>query len=226
MQGLLRAPLQITSLNSGAVLTLRGLELGTYPSIIYGYETGETITINPWKVARNFSYYKAPMPKECLLQGKYDCAAASLAVLLGHTLFQVKGVMGAHGWRNDRSGSTDKILRETARAFGHDLVFCGRRSILAMLDKIPPAMITIRSLNYAKGAHGVAWHDGQLIDPNYGSATRKFWGPEWAPWTVDAYSALVVSKRVLSDADHKEIEGIRKHGTDEEICEVIAGIAI
>ena len=47
-------------------------------------------------------------PTHLIPQGKYECGAAALATLLGHTLFNVKRVLGQFGWRNDFSGVSEK----------------------------------------------------------------------------------------------------------------------
>lgn len=222
--GLIRAPKRIMHGPTGTLLSLKGLELGENPLAIYEDDEGAEILLLPSLIEKEY-YYDRPQPHEDLItQGKYDCAAAALAMLLGHTLFQVKSVMGEHGWRNDDKGAGDKISRATARSFGRDLVWCGRKSLARLLHLVPDGMVCVKSLNYKGMGHGVTWLNGQIIDPNYMIKERKSWGPQWAPWTMAANGVHVLAKEPLSDKFFKEFREIRIGGTEQELCEAIMHI--
>lgn len=165
-------------------------------------------------------------PTELVPQGKYECGAAALAVLLGHTLFNVKRVLGDCGWRNDFDGVTEKQLRYAARAFGRDLVWCNYGMLDTMKYELPMpnAVITIRSLNYKKKWHGIAYYEGQVIDPNFGMAGRKYWFADADLKCIGISSASIITKRPLTDAEYSQIESLRKakmvHSAMEHVLKV------
>jgi hypothetical protein len=223
---LIRAPRAITHIRSGETLKLAGFELGTNPLSLYFRERGDMWKLKPYDLETEYSYVKPETPRHFVSQGKFECAPAAFSALTGHSLFQVKRVMGDAGWRNDNKGAGDRVMRAAALAFGHDLVRCGRRSILALLEKMPPCILTVPSLNYKGRAHAVTWYDSQIIDPNYGRLDRRYWSPEWAPWTIDAHDALVLTKHALTDSEHREIKRIREKAGPEEIRQTILAVAV
>jgi hypothetical protein len=218
------APIKIVSLEFGVELTLKGLNLGKNPVSVYCDKFGEQIDLTAQEVEKHFSYDRHQVCPEIIEQGKYECGAASLAILLGHTLFQVKRVLGGLGWRNDKSGVKDIHLREAARAFGRDLILGKSRTITSLSEKMPSCIVTVPSLNYPKAYHGVAWYQNQILDPNY-KKNRKVYGPEWTPWTIGALNVLILAKQPIKDSEHKEIQEIRDKGSEEDIREAILAVA-
>ena len=219
---LVRAPKEITHKTTGEVWKLHGLDLGIEPKAIYQDSQGLT-WMHSKQVETEFSYAKTE-PGNLVPQGKFECGPAGLATLTGHTLFTIKRVLGDLGWCNDRRGVTDQLLREAARALGHDLLFCGKRSIASVLHLMPPCLVSVPSLNYPKAAHGVAWFEGQIVDPNFNRPGRLVYGPEWAPWTIGAYSALVLTKTPLSDKIHNEFKYIRNNGGPDDIKDALLSL--
>lgn len=158
-------------------------------------------------------------------QGKFECASASLAMLLGHTHFMVKSVMGEHGWCNDFRGAGDDVLRATARAFGRDLVRAGRNTIRALDKDLPDCLATVPSLNYKGRYHGVARINGETIDPNFGHPTRKYWGADATLEEMETSNILILTREPLSDFEHRQIAGIRKYSDDALVREAILRVA-
>jgi len=163
-------------------------------------------------------------PSEILRQGKYECGAAALAILLGHTLFNVKRVLGSFGWRNDFSGVSETKLRLAAREFGRDLVWCNKRSMQAMKN-LPDGILTIPSLNYPKSYHGVAWFRGEIIDPNFGNEKRKYWFADADMTQIPISSASVILKEPLSDDVYKELVDLQKSKFNHTFADEVLKIA-
>lgn len=148
-----------------------------------------------------------PEPKgSIVVQGRYECAAAALAMVLGEKLFHVKRAMGKIGWRNDDAGAGDDVMIGAARLLGRDMVKINKVEIWKMMDKLPPCTVTIDSLNIKNMCHAVAWTGEEILDPNWGREGRKFWGCEWAPWTMNARSALVLLDKNLTQAEREEYD--------------------
>jgi hypothetical protein len=105
-------------------------------------------------------------------QGRWDCVAASLAMLTGHSRHTVAQSMAAHGWRNDGSGCSHALERAAARDLGFDLIPLPRRAISILGRDLPDGSATSLSLNYPGLGHSMAWRGGRLWDPNAGRAGR------------------------------------------------------
>ena len=155
---------------------------------------------------------------EFIRQGKYECAAACLAMLLGHTLFNVKQALGAVGWRNDSEGVWHHQTREVARMFERDLISGNKNAIKNfnqfVIPKVnmPNCMLTIPSMNYEGKFHAVTWLDGKILDPNNGVPGRKFWPVDSNPFEMGATHIEVLTKAPLTEVELKHIKevGMRK----------------
>ena len=163
-------------------------------------------------------------PSEIVRQGKYECGAAALAILLGHTLFNVKSVLGEYGWRNDYQGVSESQLRACARAFGRDLVWCNTAMVKAM-KKLPDSILTLESLNYKKRYHGVAYFKGEVIDPNFGDEARKYWFADADVEKMPIKGASVITKTPLSDFEFHEIERLRKSKHNYTAVDLVMEVA-
>jgi hypothetical protein len=163
-------------------------------------------------------------PKEpgqgVVLQGKYECAAAAMAMLTGHTLFQVKRAMGRAGWRNDNRGASFRVCRAAAQALGFELIYLNKKGVYELLEEMPPALITVPSLNIKGAAHAVTWTGEEILDPNLGYIGRKTYGPEWAPWTVGATGAEVLL-RPMSKIDYQDLRTVLMRGEPKEVRRAI-----
>lgn len=137
---------------------------------------------------------------EIVVQGKWECAAASLAMLLGESLFSTRRAMGKAGWRNDDRGCHDQIIIDGARFLGRDLIKLERHEIT---KKIGPCSLHVSSINVKGMGHALTWNGKEMLDPNWGRPGRRFWGCEWAPWTVNAWSALVMLDFNLSQKERE-----------------------
>lgn len=146
------------------------------------------LTLRPSEVETEFTRKGRPESKfEIVQQGKYECAAAALAMLLGESLFTVKRAMGKANWRNDNRGASNQVIIDAARYLGADLLHLQGHEIM---DNIGPCELHLPSLNMKGMGHGVTWNGKQILDPQWGREGKKFWGTEWHPSTMGAWSAL------------------------------------
>lgn len=152
-------------------------------------------------------------PSELIRQGKYECGPAALAVLLGHSLFNIKRVLGSYGWRNDYSGVGEDQLRMAAREFGRDLIYCNLDMVDVLrkdVGKLPDAVITVPSLNYPKKYHGVAYYNSEVVDPNYGDNSRKYWCADACIAQMPISGASIITKEPINDEMYEEIAALKE----------------
>jgi len=182
---------------SGSEWSLKGVLLEKEIKLEYGLkDTKASVEINPVDVETDWTRKGRPEPKsEIIVQGKYECAAASLAMLLGEKLFTVKRAMGKVGWTNSDRGASDRVMTEAARYLGRDLLYVTDDMLTADMG---PASLTIKSLNVKGMSHAVTWNGKETLDPNWGRAGRIFWGCEWNPKTIGARGAMVLLDKPLS----------------------------
>lgn len=221
-----RIPLQIQDPMMPQIFKLHAVDFGKTTILTYESElSGARRHIQPWMVESEYIVPKIAPKTPVVRQGKFECAAASLALLLGHSLFNVKSAMAYHGWGNDDRGASHRHTQEAAREFGRDLVYGGTKTILALLDDMPNCALTVQSLNYPRYTHALTWINQEIVDPNLGRADRKVWSAEWAPWTMGAFNVQILAKRPLSDDEHKHIQDVRNQGTHAQIREEILKVA-
>lgn len=137
------------------------------------------------------------LPNYFVQQGKYDCVAATIAMLTDHLRYTVIQCMAAHGWCNDKRGATNKIERDTIRDLGYDLIPVPHRIIDILGRDLPDGSVTASSLNYPGYAHALAWRDGKLLDPNTGRPGRQIWSPDSDPMVAIEWFK-VLAERPLS----------------------------
>lgn len=221
-----RAPQKIVDDEDGTVLQLTGI---SYEDQMLTYAAPKhldiSIKMSPSIVMKEFVTEHRIPQTEIVRQGKYECAAAALAMITGHTLFNVKRVMGKHGWRNDNTGASFNLVQRAARDFGCDLVYAGKKVIQIMKQDLPPGIVSIKSINVAGMGHGLAWINNEIVDPNFGSRDRRYWGAEWAPWTMGAYGIEMFLNYRLPDFIHREFKQICKRGDAEEIRRAVLEMA-
>ena len=180
-------------------------------------ENGSNIHITPAMVEQNFLRDK-PVPKQSpILQGKYECAPAALAMALGEKLFTVKRQMGKLHWRNDDAGVNDDLLRATARAMGRDLVEIPMNEVSPLLG---PCILTVKSLNIARYTHAVAWTGKELLDPNTHYEGRRYWGADWSPDMIEAKCCHLLLDKPLSEEEYNKYLQFLKEGNEKEIPQV------
>lgn len=162
------------------------------------------MVISPANVEIEFTRGGRPEPQSnIIVQGKWECAAASLAMLLDVKLFHAKRAMGQIGWRNDDKGASDKQIIAAGRLLGRDLISIKRTDIK---PGIGPCSVTVKSLNVKNMCHAITWNGKEMLDPNWGRESRKFYGCEWAPWTLQTRGALVLLNKNLTDAERAEYD--------------------
>lgn len=211
----IRAPKQIVTEN-GTIFTLSDYNKNEKASLTYRIN-GEChgIALIPSFVETEFTRINRPEPQSnIIIQGKWECAATSLAMLLDEKLFFVKRAMGKLNWRNDNNGASDKVIIETARNLGRDLININSKEIT---EDLGPCSVTVKSLNVKGICHAVTWNGKEILDPNWGKNGRKWWGCEWAPWTMSARSALVLLDRNLSISERKELDEMVRANKDVEL---------
>lgn len=183
---------------SGSEWIILGLDKDGKKSIEYQLKgTKVSVAVTPGEVEIDWTRKGRPEPKSAItVQGKYECAAASLAMLLGEKLFTVKRAMGKFGWSNDDRGASSLVMIEAARYLGRDLLEIGKYQIEPDMG---PASLTLPSLNVEGMSHALTWNGTEILDPNWGREGRIFWGCEWNPKTLGATHALILLSKNLTD---------------------------
>lgn len=172
------------------------------------------LCIAPRHVETQFTRTKSEPKAKIVPQGKYECAAAALAMLIGEPLFHVKRAMAKHGWRNDNKGACDLVIRKAAREFGRDLLPIKNKD---MNPEMLPSMITVPSLNLKGRSHAVTWNGEEILDPNWGYKGRKWWGTEWAPWTMKPHGGLMLLNETLTQKEREELDEFIRSRDKQEI---------
>jgi hypothetical protein len=133
----------------------------------------------PRHVETGFTRAGRPEPStEIIRQGRWECAAASLAMMLKKPLWDVKRAAASVGWNNDNDGMSTRTMIKAAALLGHLL----KESEQAKDSE--PQIITLRSLNERGANHAVYWNGTEMLDPNWGYRGRNWWGVEWSPETI------------------------------------------
>lgn len=122
-------------------------------------------------------------------QGRWECGAAALAMLLGESLWNVKRALAKVGWNNDDRGVTSDKLIKAGLSLGYELIFT---------DKVKdhePCLVTVPSLNVVKRTHAVCWTGQELLDPNLYDEKRKHYSPEWSLNALNRFDKVIRFKR-------------------------------
>jgi hypothetical protein len=175
------------------------------------------MTLQPHQVETQFHREKPTPQQNPILQGKYECAPAALAMAMGEKLFTVKRQMGKLLWRNDDAGVGDELLRATARSLGRDLV---EIPLSEVSPNLGPCILTVKSLNVKGYSHAVAWTGKELLDPNTHYLGRHYWGADWGPDMIGAKACHLLLNKPLSNAEHNEYVKVLKERNDQQIKEI------
>lgn len=188
-------------------------------SLAYKREENPCVLImKPRHVETDFTKKGRPKPESKIIkQGKWECAPAALAMLLEENLSTVKRAMASFGWNNTSDGSSDEVIMKAARKLGRDMLPIDTKDIT---EDIGPCLITVPSLNYEGKSHAIAWNEKEMLDPNFGYRGRKYWGPEWAPWTVGALDVMVLLDYVLSPSERREMDRLHKKNKEAKLKDV------
>lgn len=179
------------------------------------------LILRPFQVETEPEFHdrdKAPT-QEVIVQGKWECMPAALAMCTGHSLFHVKRHMGRAGWRNDNGGAPWHAALHAVRSLGFDAIWLN--SVwMYHLKEITNCVVTVPSLNYRGRMHAVSWINGEILDPNMGRPGRKWYGREWSPWTIGATGVEVLLKP-MSSIQYHDLQTMIYRGTSSQIAEAI-----
>lgn len=175
----------------------------------------QKLVMTPQQIESHFIHRPKKPKQEIIVQGKYECMPAAVAMLTGHTLFTVKRAFGQHGWRNDDGGAQWEAVQNGIRSLGFDMIYIGKKKLYQVFEKLPPSILTVPSLNMKGRAHAITWMNGEILDPNIGYAGRKSYGPEWHPWTVGASGAEILLKP-LSRIEYEDLMTVVHYSGDNE----------
>lgn len=144
------------------------------------------ISIPIFLLEKHFPRKSRPEPSSKIIkQGRWECGPATLAMMLGESLWDVKRAMVKVGWNNDDGGCTDTQLINAASLLGHE--------VYRTLDSGNfPQILSTPSLNVKRMNHVVYWNGTELLDPNWGYKGRTFWGCEWGPEVIKTRSIALV----------------------------------
>lgn len=182
------------------------------------------VVVKAHQIETNFSKKERPQPKAPIIQqGKYECAAAALAMLLGESLFHTKRAMAKMQWRNDNTGANTKVSMGAARILGYDLLPVEKTDIDSNTGK---CIVHLSSLNVKGMGHAVTWTGEEILDPNWDKPQRFFWGTEWAPWTLPNNGGLILLPFTLSNQERNELDLYLKKQEEESILEIKKNILL
>lgn len=186
-------------------------------------ETGLKKDLYPSLVETQYFRDKPSPQQDPILQGKYECAPAALAMALGEKLFHVKRQMGKLNWRNDDSGVDDDLLRATARAMGRDLVEIPMSEVSPLLG---PCILTVKSLNVKGYSHAIAWNGKELLDPNTHYSGRHYWGSDWTLDMIEAKCCHLLLDHPLSEEEYNKYIQFLKDGNERKIEKIKQDVLI
>jgi hypothetical protein len=183
----MRAPSKIYD-ESGLAWELAGRASGPVGSLEYKSQAlGVGAIVRPGDVETQFTRSGRPEPSsEIVRQGRWECGASALAMLLGESLWDVKRAAVAAGWNNDDRGLGTAAMIQAARILGHSI------AATAGASASRPQVIMLPSLNLKNSRHAVYWDGRETLDPNWGYPGRKWWGVEWSPETIGSEGPAIV----------------------------------
>lgn len=132
--------------------------------------------------------FKSPNAK-IIEQGRWECGAASLAMLLGESLWNVKRSLAKVGWNNDDRGVTSKLLVQAGYNLGYNLI------ISENVKDNEPCVAIVPSLNVIKKTHAVCWNGLELLDPNVYNSKRRHYSPDWSLNSLTRFEHVIRFKR-------------------------------
>lgn len=159
--------------------------------LLYSLENSEiSSALKPEIIEKIFSRKGRPEPQSSRLirQGRWECGPASLAMLLNESLWDVKRAASHCGWNNDDRGISDDQIITAARLLGHEVIQINEA------NPETPQIVVLPSLNVKNVSHAVFWDGKEILDPNWGNASRKWWGCEWDPMMIPHQRRVFVRK--------------------------------
>ena len=151
---------------------------------------GISICLSPSQIEKWdwFDPLKRPEPLSTITQqGFNECALASLSMLTGVSLDEMRAVFLSLGWEAEDGAYFNQYKKAL-----HQLGF---NSLLH--DKFPnlPCVFTVKSLNVKTKRHSLYWDGSQVLDPQYNSPQYKWYGPDWGPEEIGGYDFITITKR-------------------------------
>ena len=190
--------------NSGGSWILKEREAKDNTLVYCPSDSPHGMVIRPFQVEQNFTKKGRPEPQSKLIQqGKYECAAAALAMLLGESLFMTKRAMAKMQWRNDDRGAGNGVIMGAARILGYDLLPLDKSEVVPGMGA---CLVSLSSLNMKGMGHAITWSGKEILDPNWNRPGRFFWGTEWSPWTLGRVHCLTLLPQVLSADEREELD--------------------
>jgi hypothetical protein len=124
---------------------------------------------------RDFTKELRPEPSQNIIkQGRWECAPASLAMLLDESLWDIKRALVHSGWNNDDYGCSTEQMIKASSLLGHEVYETKEAGN-------HPQVISLRSLNVKRSSHAIYWNGKEMLDPNWGFKGRLWWGCDWGP---------------------------------------------
>jgi hypothetical protein len=115
-----------------------------------------------------------------ITQGTYECAVASLAMLLNIPLNDVKQCLYSLGWANDEAGTSLELLEKTAQILANKELI----EIDEITDYSKPCMLIVPSINIKGFRHAIVWNGKEILDPQFHNENKKHYSPLWTPDTL------------------------------------------
>lgn len=191
---LYRAPQTIFSNNKEFTLkrandfkVLHNYTESTHSSIETARPTGLMLT--SYQIESEFKREFIHPQGSVITQGRWECAPASLAMLLGESLWTVKRALAKIEWNNDDRGTTPQMCLTAAKNLGYNLIFTKD------VNDNEPCLITVCSLNMKDKTHAVFWNGSEILDPNLYNTHRKHYSPEWTLNSLLRYPKVIRFKR-------------------------------
>jgi len=147
--------------------------------------------VNSHMVESKFNRKFKDAQADIIEQGRWECGAASLAMLLGESLWSVKRALAKVGWNNDDRGVTSDKLVLAGLNLGYQL------KITENVKDDEPCLVSVPSLNVANRTHAVCWNGQELLDPNIYNEKRKHYSPEWSLNALNRFDKVIRFKRKL-----------------------------
>lgn len=159
----------------------------TYFGKMYGANCGRII--NSHKAELDFSRPITEPKGKVVTQGQWECAPASLAMLLNVPLKEVLKALYFCGWENSEIGTSFEELNVAT-----NLIL--NKSLASVRDYEvkfeTPSILNVPSLNILGRSHALYWDGSEILDPNFGLDGRKHYSPSWAVDTILKTDRVVI----------------------------------
>ena len=119
-----------------------------------------------------------PKSNQLITQGTWECAAASLSMLINIPFKDVKDCLTSLGWQNDEEGlGIDSMTVATK-------ILINKTLTSSFENFYDPSILTVPSINLKGRSHAVFWDGKELLDPQFHNENKKHYSPLWTPDTL------------------------------------------